>query len=347
MGVNMKGARKPDKLVSARDAVQDILKGIAIILVVYGHMERGVITSGMDSSHILQHIDFIIYTTHMPLFFLLAGYNAAGSLQRHGAGRFVRTRGWALVYPYILWSFILWGMKLLTAGFATFNHPLEADAILNIWWQPISPFWFIYALLVMQLLLVVQRRRMNWYLPGSVALLALSELSGLAAPSIIWTILLHAPFFALGVWLAEANLPLVPSVVKRWWAGLALLAVFGVGNWLALTYRSDLPPVGIETVPVTLAGIGLLMVVSTNLPEGKGRDMLAYLGRLSLPIYLAHVFFSSVTRIILSKAGLHDVGVIIAVGTLTGVVAPVVIYVVAERLCVAGGWVLPAGRLRA
>ena len=57
-----------------RNAWVDYAKAIGIILVVYGHVARGVFNAGlpMDEDNYLL-IDSIIYSFHMPLFFFLSG----------------------------------------------------------------------------------------------------------------------------------------------------------------------------------------------------------------------------------------------------------------------------------
>lgn len=57
-----------------REAWVDYAKGIGIILVVFGHVNRGLYSAGIQlsgSSYLLT--DSIIYSFHMPLFFFLSG----------------------------------------------------------------------------------------------------------------------------------------------------------------------------------------------------------------------------------------------------------------------------------
>ncbi|MCR6652537.1 MAG: acyltransferase family protein [Cellvibrionaceae bacterium] len=50
----------------------DYAKAIGIILVVYGHIARGLFQAGLfPQQEIYQYLDSIIYSFHMPLFFFL------------------------------------------------------------------------------------------------------------------------------------------------------------------------------------------------------------------------------------------------------------------------------------
>lgn len=52
-----------------RDHSYDIAKGLGIIMVVFGHTERGLSISGMPTHFSLMgFIDYTIYTFHMPFF---------------------------------------------------------------------------------------------------------------------------------------------------------------------------------------------------------------------------------------------------------------------------------------
>lgn len=73
----------------------DVMKGVAILLVVMGHF-KGVSAVGTG-----------IYAFHMPLFFLLAGCSAAISLNRsQSIGIFCRKRLISVFLPYTVWCFL-------------------------------------------------------------------------------------------------------------------------------------------------------------------------------------------------------------------------------------------------
>lgn len=77
----------------------DLLKGLAIILVVMGHMPYD------DGCIALKNG---IYSFHMPLFFLLAGFTAALSMGRSSSPwRFMGKRLVGIFIPYLVWSFTI------------------------------------------------------------------------------------------------------------------------------------------------------------------------------------------------------------------------------------------------
>lgn len=76
----------------------NIAKGIAIFLVVYGHVIDGLADSGYTfASYEVQH--GIIYSFHMPLFFFLSGLFFDNMLKRELL-TVIKSRALSLLYPY-------------------------------------------------------------------------------------------------------------------------------------------------------------------------------------------------------------------------------------------------------
>lgn len=79
---------------AARSEWVDAAKGLGILLVVYGHVARGLVNGGvpMDRQWFAT-LDAAVYAFHMPLFFLLSGWFFVGSLTRRGRAT-SSPRGW-------------------------------------------------------------------------------------------------------------------------------------------------------------------------------------------------------------------------------------------------------------
>ncbi|MBC1212116.1 acyltransferase family protein [Listeria booriae] len=70
-------------IINERITWIDYAKGIGIILVVYGHVLRGVFEAGLDIPiKLFTYEDSFIYSFHMPLFFFLSGLFANHLLKR-------------------------------------------------------------------------------------------------------------------------------------------------------------------------------------------------------------------------------------------------------------------------
>lgn len=83
-----------------RDAWIDYAKAIGIILVVYGHVARGIFTAGLDMDpRIYEITDNIIYSFHMPLFFFLSGLFLLPSLAKRSHTNLLFNKVDTILYP--------------------------------------------------------------------------------------------------------------------------------------------------------------------------------------------------------------------------------------------------------
>ncbi len=82
----------------------DYLKGIAIFLVVWGHVIQYAPHDGYD--FFLNKVYIFIYSFHMPLFMFISGYLFLYSLKDKGFWVLTKNKFLQLVVPLIIWSFI-------------------------------------------------------------------------------------------------------------------------------------------------------------------------------------------------------------------------------------------------
>ncbi|AJY44261.1 acyltransferase [Burkholderia humptydooensis] len=362
-----------------RDSYLDTARGAGIILVVYGHVLRGLFAAGLVPagwpSALLAAADYTIYTFHMPLFFLLSGLHVPKSLQRAG-DVFLLAKLRTIVYPYFVWSLLQGAVQIALSSYGM-NHAFTPRDLLAIGWRPFGQFWFLYALFICMLIawgtsIVAPRMRARGGANGErtralravpampVALAALA-IGGLAIVAFVagsvtqWGIvsmtLAYFPFFALGMLIGNP----LPALVERASNGLALVAIaVTFAASLAFAHRFGEPD-SIWALPAALSGSALVLLVAyraTRRGDAAQRSparrpsWLEYVGFASMPIYLAHILATAATRIALVRLGIVEVGVQLALGTLAGIVGPMLLYALALRTGVArlaGFPPLPAG----
>ena len=123
----------------------DYAKAIGIILVVYGHVARGVVNAGVEvseSTYLL--IDSILYSFHMPLFFFLSGLFFVSSFQKRGAVGLVFSKIDTIVYPYLLWSLLQGTIEVYLSNYT--NGSVSFSEVFSLLWSPRAHFWFLFAL---------------------------------------------------------------------------------------------------------------------------------------------------------------------------------------------------------
>lgn len=311
-----------------RQSWPDIAKGIAIILVVYGHAVRGLVVSGQidfDGTG-WEFVDYLIYSTHMPVFFVISGYFFDPSFAKGGA-QFAKDRFKTVVWPYFLWSALHLAAQYLGTRLNLVNNAVDGSQALNILWEPISPFWFLYALAA-SLAISALLKRVNPLLIAVFCAGALICLQWVRHPEVIGDIIYGLAYFSLG--RAVRRYDLLPGLGK---APIVTTAVIFAGC-VVVGYRTG-TPVRLD-FPAALAGLLLVFLVASRLPsESRAAETLGMLGQYSMGVFVMHVTVIVAVRAICMKYVSQDPYVIVALQTLVGLILPVLAQYIANRLGIA------------
>ncbi|UEG53297.1 acyltransferase family protein [Mucilaginibacter daejeonensis] len=159
----------------------DIIKGLAIYLVVWGHCLQF-----CGTIDFLSNPAFIfIYSFHMPLFMGTSGYLFYSGVQKRGLGELVATRIRQLGPPWILWSVVAIPTYL--------QKPLSVSLYFN---NLVLVLWFLPALLISSVVVAVCEKLLKYGWLGVLAffimLLPFPDAYGLVFLKFM------LPFFALG-----------------------------------------------------------------------------------------------------------------------------------------------------
>lgn len=168
--------------MQARTEWVDYAKAIGIILVVYGHVARGLFDAGIDVPvHTYQLLDSIIYSFHMPLFFFLSGLFFKSSLTRRGSAGLIFNKLDTIIYPYLLWSIAQGLTEVYLSNYT--NGSTSLTQVFSLW-VPRAHFWFLYALfLVFITSIILYRLTPSAIKPLIIVVSALVYLYGLPLPA--------------------------------------------------------------------------------------------------------------------------------------------------------------------
>jgi fucose 4-O-acetylase-like acetyltransferase len=310
----------------------DYAKGIGIILVVYGHLLSSGYHDGLNiPGHFYELSRNIIYSFHMPLFFLLSGLLVEESLQKRGPREYVIDKLKKIAYPYFLWS----AMQIFIEAMFS-DHTQSGTTLSNlftIWYLPWGQFWFIYALFFMHIIHAV-----------------LSGTGRLAKPIllIIGIILFFNPLSTETAALFEFSIYFV-------------YFVFGIllNHYFFMMERLEIRPIFILMLLVILVTCGILIYSNSTRSDPFGHLFYLYLsvvgilfctslaqylarknflpfirvfGMYSLPIYLVHMIAGAGTRLILSNyLHLQNWVLLILVSLLVALIAPILLQRLSEK----------------
>ncbi|SEK80453.1 acyltransferase [Pseudoxanthomonas sp. GM95] len=291
----------------ARDFRIDAAKALAIILVVLGHA-RG----------IPHAFTILVYSFHVPLFFLLSGWVARAHGTERGFGETLVRLVRSLLLPYLLFFFTGYVYWLLT------RHMGEKAARWGSlpWWDPVQGLvtgigpdlyvnpvlWFLPVLFVTTLAAFLLRR-----VPVGI-LVSVALVVGLVWTAVFPSLSVRLPFgldvlpialvfYALGGWLAQRKV--LPASVR----GNALMALMLIAPWAVLAFyngRVDINAMlfgGSVVLFFVNACLGTLIVLClARLFEGIGP--LRWIGQNTLVILCTHILIFFVLSGVASLAGM-------------------------------------------
>lgn len=306
----------------------DDVKVFACILVVLGHFFQSMTKSGLlPDGQFLNWFEHTIYCFHVPLFFLCSGFLYQNGRPVNSGAAWsanVRKKALTLGVPYVAFSLATWILKKAFSSSVNDAVGGLADALLL---HPMSPYWYLYGLFFLFLLVpTIQNRKMAWGL--AIAALGGKCLVLAVYPSIAVLQYLggNGIWFAAGMLMRFWNLPSRASR-KLLWPGIVLGIGFAVMSWLVGT---EFPGASI-----LYGAWGCSAVVLTVLGlEGAQSRLFTFLSRYTMPIFLMHTLFAAPVRTVLLKLGMHSGVLHVLIGLGVSFLGPIVGAEIMKKL----GW---------
>ena len=137
---------------SVRNKSIDCLKGIGIIFVILGHMQR----------YIPTNLVIYIYSFHMPLFFYISGYLYKKTYEEKKIKEYIKKRAKELLYPYISLSIVnfVWyilknrsvvNLSKYLLSFAYSNYIFDVNYV--------GAVWFLLCLFVVEVCYFILKKK--------------------------------------------------------------------------------------------------------------------------------------------------------------------------------------------
>lgn len=281
-----------------RDSLVDCLKGYACILVVLDHVLLGLENAlgvANISSFALFTEDFI-GKFHVALFMFLSGYvfNITGGVEKRGLWRTLLHKLINIGVPYFAFSAIYIMLNSLVGSGV--NTAFKASSILTLWYKPVAQYWFLYALM----LLFICYSVLSTIMPKTFSMIAL----------FLVYLLSHYVGVSIGVFSAASNVALVfglgfcAETIDFSNVKIRYRLLFGAFCMVCLMVIVNLK----VDIPQTCQIVGIcgsIAIVSVVINNDRVKEILLFVCKYSLPIYLLHTIFTSAVRIVLMKFGVR------------------------------------------
>jgi fucose 4-O-acetylase-like acetyltransferase len=325
--------QRPDTLepisTGIRSNVVDIVKGIAIILVAYGHTAQGMIHRGWWATPAAFFSEAFIYSFHMPAFFFIAGLFVIGSINKRGGGRFAREKLKTILYPYLLFVIISSALDPLVGRFKSGTTEFHWKTFL-LTLADGEANWFLFALFFGLMLALLTVRVPAWMRFVAGALVGM--MVPLSGPPLTNQSLREFCFLAAGMWVGtriyrlEQMRTATAAIGFLILAAIQLAAIYLYGSPTAWTY-----------IALGLTGTAVLFLLAKMLDKHWIGDRLAWVGRASLAVFLMSPFAQGATREVLSRVfHTHEVWLQLLLPTALATLLPAIVWYQQDRWRV--GW---------
>lgn len=288
------------ELSSKRDPFWDIIKGIAILLVLLGHSIQCSCSFGAESCYDNPLYRFI-YSFHMPLFMIICGYFFYGTMRHYNTRQIIQKKVLSLGVPIVVFGLISFPIY--------FSGPISINNVVHHLLTSMTLLWFLCQIILCSATVLLINRLIGDRYIVYCLLCAFSMLVPNVAGMERYSFML--PMFVLGYYLNKTGLMeriLGPRKVTICIIGgfvfIALLHFYGRESFIytSKTYLwgGENPPwkqLGINIYRVLIGIVGsifimtLVRVVIDKLHFAENKSFLAFCGRLSLGIYCFQSFF--------------------------------------------------------
>lgn len=309
-----------------KDLGIDTIRGLALFLMVAGHVIGDSINTGMrvaDDSTLRYLYESLVYV-RMPLFTAISGFvyamrplGTGSSLTPFFQGKFRR-----IGIPMLVVSTLFFISQALVPNT---NHPPEWNEMFRIYFFGYAHFWFLQSILCIFILIALLEKAGlllslgQFLLVGAVSLIAAFNYDQFPELFSIDRAAHLLPFFLLGMGIFRFRNVFVVSS-WQWSIGfvLVVMVVLDQGYLLGQLMFSD-PQLQLMG---TLMGLAAIYTLVT---QRRYCAPLAWLGSHSFEIYLFHVFGTAGGRMLLNKLNIHSTGLTFMVSMTCGLLLPVIL----------------------
>ncbi|MDN3495070.1 acyltransferase family protein [Planococcus sp. APC 4015] len=261
----------------------DAARGLSVTLIVVLHLWAIHLTYWIADAAVMTVIAHVVeWTTplRIPLFFFVSGYLAASSLARPWREAW-RSRVFGVAYLYLLWvafSTAFFWIENRAYGVATENPLVTMGR--NVF-SPETHLWYLWALIVLFLVVWVTRAAPGWAVLAAAAILSVTAPFVLAQPYL--QVAAAAVFYVAG-----ARFP----AITAWLTSRRRMWIFSAG---AVVYTGSMilgptGPYGFSDPLTSAVGVATIVAILAVVATQRWMTVLRRIGRHTLPIFILNPF---------------------------------------------------------
>lgn len=326
--------RLPESMAAKKDANIETLRGMAIILVVFGHMIGYTSSGGMRVSDdsLFRYLYYSLEYIRLPLFTVISGWVYANKpVLETNQLKFLKGKLRRLIIPMFVISTLLFLFRMIIPGTNTTPeiHALPRNLIF-----PYDVYWYLFSLFIIFLTITVIdtkpffRKMEGWFLTlaGAFVFLFISENFLDAVPNLFSFkgAAYLFPFFLVGIGIYRYKDFLLNDKLTLLVA-LVFLASISIQQMVWFGYFPVQEKHSILGMTVGISGVLLLFRLKLK------SQFLIRIGSFAYGIFLFHVFFTGGIRIVLLRLGIDNQFAILVLGVLGAIFFSILAEVIIKK----------------
>lgn len=313
----------------------DYLKAFACVLVVLGHLIQSLQKAGIDSNQtITSFINWFIYLFHMPVFFCISGYlyeKKKKEFTWDNYKKFEAKKIANLAIPYFVFYLLFVGINMVFAD--SVNNPRGVQDILDIFNNPMPPYWFLYTLLSVFIMMpLIEKIFNNKKYLILLVLLLLKVISIFIKTNIYFldSFFFNAIYFYIGNFINIKINNIETKKIKQIMYNVLLMIGYLVITIIIYANIDRINENILELIKIVLAISGTYICISIfrNIKKCKILDTMK---QYTFQIYLLHTIFAAGIRIVMFKLGIQNYVIHFIVGLLASIYVPVLVGIICEK----------------
>lgn len=274
----------------------NILKGIAILLVVIGHS----FPNDFNGNFIYEYIHKFIYSFHMPVFFFISGFFAFKIYDKNFKPlEFIKNKFKRLIIPYI--SFSIMALIIKVSIDYIQNIHIDIDNIIygifiNPYENPMMSLWFLYTLFIIFVLSVLFRKQKIKNMIIISLIMALIPLGSVFNNLAIKSVFRNLIYFYLGLG-SMINYKYIKEFLNKKYINIFKYFMILVLILINL-FEFKMLASKITFIITSVLGISIFFIISYNSRNNLLGNLFEILGKLSFDIYLTSWFFQMSINIV-------------------------------------------------
>lgn len=274
-------------MIKERNESLDCLKGIAILLVMFGHVQ---VHNHMTDPYLYD----VIKSLQMPLFFLISGYLAGMGTKVENVRQYrerMGRRAVAYLLPFFSW---------LTIQHITYVPRAWKTALFQLdygLWFLMTLFLFTWIVYTAQLVQATIKKEWGFWMVvlGGCGVILGAYLAGVTflSPSLL---VIYLPYYVSAYFCGlhpELLSGRIPPSVRRWAAYAGGLAFLLMAALLDLVTVTGITMLAVQTAASFLGCLAVIQLV-LDWKAGRVKSRLAWLGQYTLEIYVLHYQFAAI-----------------------------------------------------